>query len=73
MQTNVFHRSFMVIGTNNNFLHARIHPEMVLIEVSVEGDKVKLTAPNVEPITFSIPTQSAETRVVRCALCRDGN
>jgi hypothetical protein len=58
----------MVIGTNNNFLHARIHPTMVLIHVKVVDGNVTLTAPEMEPVTFVIPsclTEKAETRVVR--------
>ena len=58
----------MVIGTNNNFLHARLHPTMVLIHMKVVDGNVTLTAPEMEPITFAIPsrlTGKAETRVVR--------
>ena len=56
----------MIINDNNNFVHARIHPTVILIKVSINGSQVELTGPNKEPITFSIPSQSgtrAKTRV----------
>ena len=61
----------MVVGTNNNFLHARIHPSMVLIKVAISDGIVTLTAPEMESISFAIPSQSAEgsvKRVVRLAI-----
>ena len=53
---------------NNNFLHARIHPTMVLIKMSVSVNKLKLSAPNTESITFPISFQSNETVKVRYIL-----
>ncbi|KAI9561759.1 hypothetical protein GHT06_012720 [Daphnia sinensis] len=58
-------RSFMVVNENNNFLHARIHPTMLLIKVSISENKVELTAPSTEPITFPILSQSGAKVKVR--------
>lgn len=58
-------RSFMVYNESNNFLHARLHPTMVLIKISVSDNKVELTAPNSGPITFSIPSQSETEKQVK--------
>jgi hypothetical protein len=57
-----------VYNENNNFLHARIHPTMVLIKMSVSVNKLKLSAPNTESITFPISFQSNETVKVRYIL-----
>ncbi len=58
----------MVINSNNNFLHARIHPEMLLIGVSISNGKVQLSTPDVESVTFPIPDQSAPVQAVRFVL-----
>ncbi|XP_057376493.1 mitochondrial amidoxime-reducing component 1-like [Daphnia carinata] len=58
-------KSFLVVNENNNFLHARIHPTMLLIKVSISGNKVELTAPSTEPITFPILPQSGTKVKVR--------
>ncbi len=59
----------MVYNENNNFLHARIHPTMVLIKISVSDNKVELTAPNSGPITFAIPSQSETDKQVKVRYC----
>jgi uncharacterized protein YcbX len=58
-------RSFMAYNENNNFLFGRINPTMVLIKISVSDDKVELTAPNCESITFPIPSQSDTEKQVK--------
>jgi len=47
-------RCLMVINEQNNFLHARIHPEMVLIEPHLNGNQLELKAPDMEPISIDI-------------------
>jgi hypothetical protein len=46
----------LVINENNNFLHARIHPSMVLIEPKIEDSSIELKAPNMDPIKFNFPS-----------------
>ncbi|XP_046437969.1 mitochondrial amidoxime-reducing component 1-like isoform X2 [Daphnia pulex] len=58
-------RSFMAYNENNNFLFGRIHPKMVLIKISVSGNKVEFTAPNCESITFPIPSQSETEKQIK--------
>jgi hypothetical protein len=55
----------MAYNENNNFLFGRIHPKMVLIKISVSGNKVEFTAPNCESITFPIPSQSETEKQVK--------
>lgn len=55
----------MVVGENNNFLHARIHPTMVLIKVAVGGNQVELSGPNMESISIPLPTKSGNKLQVR--------
>lgn len=61
----------MVVNDKNNFLHARIHPEMLQIKVSVGEGMVELTASNMDPVAFPLPPTSkpgSEVRVVRSLL-----
>ncbi|XP_046441184.1 mitochondrial amidoxime-reducing component 1-like isoform X1 [Daphnia pulex] len=64
-------RSFMVYNESNNFLHARLHPTMVLIKISVSDNKVELTAPNSGPITFSIPSEAETEKQVKVRVWGD--
>ena len=56
-------RCFLVVNENNNFLHARIHPLMVLIEPKIEDRSIELKAPNMDPIKLNFPSFSTEESV----------
>lgn len=58
----------MAYNENNNFLFGQIHPKMVLIKISVSGNKVEFLAPNRESITFPIPSQSETEKQVKVYL-----
>lgn len=63
--TDLRDRCFMVVNEKNNFLHARIHPHMVLIQPEITDGAMTLSAPDMEPITFLVPSQplSNETAI----------
>lgn len=61
----------MVVNEQNNFLHARIHPHMVLIKVAVGKGMLELSAPNTDAVAFPLPPisrQESQVRVVRYLL-----
>ena len=47
-------RCFLVTNCEGNFLHARIHPEMVLITSTITEKKITLTAPGVDPFVLEM-------------------
>lgn len=58
-------RRFMVIDQNHEFLTQRDHPRMATVWVEIENDKVILSAPGTESISFALTPKVSTTRTVK--------